>query len=78
MHSEILTDILRPWNTVALAHGRINALKGTHFQFLFAITAFGVVPCSSPKKSPRTSSILQIAFSFWSFEISMGILAYQN
>ena len=28
--------------------------------FLFAITAAGVVPCGGPKKSPRTSSIVQI------------------
>ena len=31
---------------------------------LFAITAAGVVPCGSPKKSPRTSSIVQIIFFF--------------
>ena len=42
--------------------------------FLFPITAAGVVPCGGPKKSPRTSSIVQIIFSFWSFEISEGIL----
>ena len=28
------------------------------------------MPCGGPKKSPRTSSIVQIIFSFWSFEIS--------
>ena len=28
------------------------------------------VPCGGPKKSPRTSSIVQIVFLFWSFEIS--------
>ena len=32
--------------------------------FLFAITAAGVVPCGGPKKSPRTSSIVQIIFFF--------------
>ena len=31
---------------------------------LFAITAAGVVPCGGPKKSPRTSSIVQIIFFF--------------
>ena len=31
------------------------------------------MPCDGPKKSPRTSSIAQIIFSFWSFEISGGI-----
>ena len=46
--------------------------------FLFAITAAGVVPCGGPKKSPRTSSIVQIIFSFWSFEISEGILRNQK
>ena len=58
-----------------------TVFKGTHFQFLslFAITAAGVVPCGGPKKSPRTSSLVQIIiFSFWSFEISEGILRYQK
>ena len=43
---------------------------------LFAIT--GVVPCVGPKKSPRTSSIVQVIFSFWSFEISEDILRNQT
>ena len=51
------------------------ALKGTLFNFLFAITAAGVVPCDGPKKSPHTSSIVQILFSFWFFEIS-GVRAF--
>ena len=54
------------------------ALKGSQFYFLFAITAAGVVPCGGPKKSPRTSSIVQIIFSFWSFEISEDILRNQK
>ena len=44
---------------------------------IFAITAAGVVPCGGPKKSPRTSSIVQIIFSFWS-EIKEDILRNQN
>ena len=43
--------------------------------------AAGVVPYGGPKKSPRTSSIVQIIFSFWkflSFEISEGILRSQR
>ena len=31
---------------------------------LFAITAAGIVPCGGPKKSSRTSSIVQIIFLF--------------
>ena len=54
-----------------------TALKGSQFYFLFAITAAGVVPCGGPKKSPRTSSIVQIIYSFWSFEISEDILRNQ-
>ena len=54
-----------------------TALKGSQFIF-FPITAAGVVPCGGPKKSPRTSSIVQIIFSFWSFEISEGILRNQK
>ena len=46
--------------------------------FLLAITEAGVLPCGGPKKSLRTSSIVHIIFSFWSFEISEGILNYQK
>ena len=52
----------------------LTALKGSQFYFLFAITAAGVVPCGGPKNSPRTSSIVQVIFPFWSFEISEDIL----
>ena len=45
--------------------------------FLFVITAAGVVPCGDTKESPRTSSIVQIIFSFWPSEISDGILRNQ-
>ena len=38
--------------------------KGSNNYILFAITAAGVVPCGGPKKSPRTSPIVQIIFSF--------------
>ena len=52
----------------------LDALKRSQFYFLFAITAAGIVPCGGPKKSPHTSSIVQIIFSILSFEISKGIL----
>ena len=55
----------------------LTALKGSVL-FLFAITAAGVVPCGGPKKCPRTSSIVQIIFSFWSFEIREDILRNQK
>ena len=47
--------------------------KGSNLYILFAITATAVVPCGGPKKSPRTSSIVQIIFLFRSFEISKDI-----
>ena len=53
-------------------------VKRSKFYFLFAITAAGVVLCGGPKKSPGTSSIVQIVFSFLSFEISGGILRNQK
>ena len=49
-------------------------LKELIFIFLFFVTAAGVVLCGSPKKRPRTSSIVQFKFYFWSFEISRNIL----
>ena len=36
------------------------------------------MPCGGPKKSHRTSSIVQIIFSVWSFEISEDILRNQK
>ena len=55
-----------------------NASKGSNIYILFAITAAGVVPCGGRKKSPRTSSIVQIIFFFRSFEISKDIQSVQN
>ena len=52
----------------SLAHTLLSnvfsALKGTHFYILFDVTAAGVVLCGSPKKQPRTSSIVQFIFFF--------------
>ena len=39
-----------------------TATKGSNLYILFALTAAGVVPCSGPKKSPRTLSIVRIIF----------------
>ena len=36
------------------------------------------MPCGGPKKSPRTSFIVQIFLFFWAFEISGGILRIQK
>ena len=46
--------------------------------FLFHITAAGVMSCGGPKKSPCTSSIVQVIVSFRPFEISEGTLSNQN
>ena len=48
------------------------ASKGPNLYILFAITAAGVVPCGGRKKSPRTSSIVQVIL-FRSFEICKDI-----
>ena len=55
-----------------------TASKGSNFYILFAITVAGVVPCGGPKKSPCTSSMVQIIFSFRSFEISNDIHSVQK
>ena len=52
-------------------------IKGTHFWILFAFTAASVMLCSGRKTSPRTSTIVQFIFYFWSFEISVNILRNQ-
>ena len=56
----------------------LTALKGSQLLFLFTITAGGIVTSGGPKKSTRTSSTVQIIFSFWFFEISEGILRNQQ
>ena len=48
------------------------------FWYLFVFTAAGVVPCGGRKTSPRTSTIVQFIFYFWSFEISVNILRNQK
>ena len=54
------------------------ALKGTHYLFLFAFTAAGVVPCGGRKTSPSTSTIVLFLIYFWSFEISVNIMRNQK
>ena len=54
------------------------ARKGTRVLFLFAFTAAGVVQCGGRKTFPRTSTIVQFIFYFWSFEISVNILRNQK
>ena len=63
---------------IALSLGVFIAFKGNNLNILFAITTAGVMLCSGPKKSPRTSSIVQIIFYFWSFEINGNILRIQK
>ena len=53
-------------------------LKERTFVFLFSFTAAGVVQCGGRKTSPRTSTIVQLIYHFWSFEISEHILRNQN
>ena len=50
-----------------MAHLSLNvftASKGSNSYILFTMTVAGVVPCGGPKKSPRTSSMVQIIFFF--------------
>ena len=53
-------------------------LKELIFVLLFAFTAAGVMQCGGRKMSPRTSTIVQFIFHFWSFEISEHILRNQK
>ena len=55
-----------------------TVLKETHDYILFVVSAAGVVPCDSPRKRARTSSIVQFIFDFWFFEISRNILRNQK
>ena len=55
----------------------LTASKGSNLYILFAITAAGVVPCGGPKRSPRTSSIVQIIFYLGPLR-SVNIFSVQN
>ena len=74
LNSALVLSSILPIVTRDKLHEKIQS----QFKFLFTITAAGVVPCGGPKKSPRTSSIVQVIFSFWSFEISEDILRNQK
>ena len=54
------------------------AFKRSNLYILFAFTAAGVVPCDGLKKSPHTSSIVQIIFQVGSFEINKNIQSVRN
>ena len=56
----------------------VKLIKELIFIHLFLVTAAGVVPCGSPKKRPRTSSIVQFIFYVWSLEIRRNILRNQK
>ena len=61
-----------------ILHGRGFVMHNLIFMEPIDASAAGVVPCGGPKMSPRTSSIVQIIFSFWAFEISDDILGNQK
>ena len=46
------------------ADGEKNRIRKLKIVVIKMDTAAGVVPCGGPKKSPRTSSIVQVIFSF--------------
>ena len=52
----------------SLAHtlllNAFSALKGIIFYILFVVTVAGVALCGSPKKQPRTSSIVKFIVFF--------------
>ena len=52
--------------------------RKTQVLVLFVVTAADIVLVGGPKKKPRTSSIVQFMFLFWSFEISENILRNQK
>ena len=52
------------YNMAHLSLNAFTASKGSNNYILFATTAAGVVQCGGPKKSPRTSFIVQTIFFF--------------
>ena len=67
------------YKTLFLSSNSPNEERGQHLTcFLFDFTAAGVVPCGGRKTSPRTSTIVQFIFHFWSFANSERILRNQK
>ena len=80
-NDHIFSTVIRGAECVIVFNMFINmftALKGSQFDFLFPVTAAGVVSWGGPKKCPRTSYKVQILFSFRSFDISESILRNQK
>ena len=73
--------ISTPAIRVRIPSGTWNFFQAMHHllvtNFHIAITAAGVVPCGGPKKSPRTSSIVQIIFYLGPLR-SVNIFSVQN
>ena len=56
----------------------LSALKGSQFYFYLLLLKLMLCHVAAPKKYLSTLFIVQIIFSFWSFEISKGILRNQK
>ena len=74
----LLIFIVVPWLYLGNSQVSVYRTIGPTLVFLFVVTAAGVVLCGIPKKRPRTLSIVQFIFYFWSFEISRNILRNQK
>ena len=68
-------------STVTRVEPSKNLLGGNlrfKYMHMYNATITHLLPCGGPKKSPRASSIVQVIFSFRSFEISEDILRNQK
>ena len=53
---------MKAYSSRGKAHVSLFLLLKEHLKIYFNFTAAGVVPCGGRKKSPRTSSIVQIIY----------------
>ena len=74
LHLSRVVENIMPFESLQYSKRSI----GSTLYIFVAITAAGVMPCGGPKKSSRTSSIVQIIFLLRSFEISKYIQSVQN
>ena len=72
------SDLLDIADHYGLPNVKKTMLKELIVIFLFVVTEAGVVPCGIPKKRPRTLSIVQFIFYFWSFEVTRNIMRNQK
>ena len=77
-HGTVLGPLLFSYTLMTYLRTLSQKLGFLDFRFLFVSLQLAFVPCGSPKKRPRTLSIVQFIFHFCSFLINVDFLRNQK